>query len=298
MPEVFRRLHPRFKTPWLSIVVFATIAPILVILPGNTNFVGTLYSFGATLSFTVAHASIVRLRTLPTDDEDAYRARPNLRLGGIDWPLFAILGGLATGISFLVIVVENPQTRWVGLGWMAVGLSAYTVYRRYVVRATVMETVKAPPVLGPAMALEYRSLLVPIVAGEQAREAMHVAALLAAERRATIVAVRVVVVPLEVPLTTHLREQELLADKLLDEAHDIGDLYGVRVVERVLRSRNAGRAIIEEAARRNAEIIVMGAPRLPHRTRRSEIFGKTVDYVLRHATCRVMVGAAPHARPT
>ena len=177
MPEVFRRLHPRFKTPWLSIVVFATIAPILVILPGNTNFVGTLYSFGATLSFTVAHASIVRLRTLPTDDEDAYRARPNLRLGGIDWPLFAILGGLATGISFLVIVVENPQTRWVGLGWMAVGLSAYTVYRRYVVRATVMETVKAPPVLGPAMALEYRSLLVPIVAGEQAREAMHVAAL-------------------------------------------------------------------------------------------------------------------------
>ena len=34
IPEVFRRLHPRFKTPWLSIVVFAGMAPILVILPG------------------------------------------------------------------------------------------------------------------------------------------------------------------------------------------------------------------------------------------------------------------------
>ena len=62
LPEVLRRLHPRFKTPWLSLVIFAGIAPILVILPGDVNFVGTLYSLGATLSFTIAHAAIVRLR--------------------------------------------------------------------------------------------------------------------------------------------------------------------------------------------------------------------------------------------
>ena len=36
--------------------------PIAVILPGDVNFVGTLYSFGATLSFTIAHASLVRMR--------------------------------------------------------------------------------------------------------------------------------------------------------------------------------------------------------------------------------------------
>ncbi len=119
MPEVFRRLHPRFKTPWLSLVVFAGLAPILVILPGDTTFVGTLYSFGATLSFTVAHASIVRLRMKPAEEEEPYRARPNLRLGGVDWPLFAVLGGIATGISFVVIVVQNAETRWVGLAWMA-----------------------------------------------------------------------------------------------------------------------------------------------------------------------------------
>ena len=71
-----------------------------------------------------------------------------------------------------------------------------------------------------------------------------------------------------------------------------GELYGVRVIERMVRARSAGRAIVEEAARRNAEIIVLGAPRLPHRTRKSAIFGKTVDYVLRHAPCRVMVAAA------
>ena len=89
LPEVFRRLHPRFKTPWLALVIFAGVAPIVILLPGDVNFVGTLYSFGATFSFTVAHASIVRLRMLPArEDETIGRARPNLRIGGVDWPDF------------------------------------------------------------------------------------------------------------------------------------------------------------------------------------------------------------------
>ena len=102
-----------------------------MILPGDVNFVGTLYSLGATLSFTIAHGSIVRLRVLDrADAEIPYRARPNVRIGKVAWPLFAILGGLATGISFLVLVVQNPLTRWAGLGWMVIGLVGYVVYRR------------------------------------------------------------------------------------------------------------------------------------------------------------------------
>src|SRR5262245_4546754 len=162
IPEIFRRLHPKFKTPWLALLVFAGIAPICVILPGSVTFVGTLYSFGATLSFTVAHASIVALRRR-SDPELLYKARPNLRIGGVDWPLFAILGGVATGISFVVILVQNSTTRWVGLAWLAVGFAAYAVYRRRYVHEPMTETVKAPPLLGPAMALEYRMILAPVV---------------------------------------------------------------------------------------------------------------------------------------
>jgi basic amino acid/polyamine antiporter, APA family len=295
IPEVFRRLHPKFKTPWLSLLIFAGIAPICVILPGSVTFVGTLYSFGATLSFTVAHASIVALRRKSKDEEVIYRAKPNLRIGNVDWPLFAILGGVATGASFLVIVAQNPTTRWVGLAWIAIGFVAYAVYRRRVVHVPMTQTVKAPPLLGPALALEYRMILSPVVDSPQSREALHLACRLAAERRSAIVAMRVIVVPMELPIDAALAEQVKLADRLLDEAHDIGELYGVRVIERVARARHAGREIVEEAARRNAEIIVIGAPRLPHRTRRSAIFGKTVDYVLKNAECRVMVGAGRRA---
>src|SRR5438034_10184211 len=96
LPEIFRRLHPKSKTPWLSLVVFAGIVAIAVLLPGQTTFLGDMYAFGAMLSFTIAHAAVTALRIKHRDREMRFRARPNLRIGGIDWPLFAIFGGLGT----------------------------------------------------------------------------------------------------------------------------------------------------------------------------------------------------------
>ena len=296
LPEALRRLHPRFKTPWLSLVLFAGVAPILVILPGDVNFVGTLYSLGATLSFTIAHASIVRMRMRDGADQDVpYRARPNLRIGGVDWPLFAFLGGIATGISFLVLVVQNPLTRWVGLGWMLAGLAGYVVYRRRSLHVPLRAIEKAPPALGPALALEYRTLLVPVVPGRLSDSAMDLACRLASEQRSRIIALHVLEVPLDRPLTERLVAEEAVANLELDEAAAIGDSYGVKVLTRLERAHAAGPAIVAEADARNAEIIVLGSPRRSLTARQGAVFGKTVDYVLKHATCRVLVAASPEA---
>ena len=295
IPEIFRRLHPRFKTPWLSLLIFAGILPIAVIIPGDVNFVGTLYSFGATLSFTVAHASLVRLRMTDRGRDLLYRAKPNLRARGVDWPVFAVFGGIATGVSFAVILVQNPTTRWVGLGWLVAGLVSYVVYRSRFVRSSVRATVKLPPAVGPALALEYRRLLVPIVPGQATDEAFDVAASLAAERGAQIAAVHVIEVQLDLPLNAWLPDRVAQADRELDEAQRIGDSYGVTVIPRLIRARSAGPAIVEEARRRGTEIIVIGAARNELTRARRAVFGRTVDYVLRQAPCRVMVTAATGA---
>ena len=290
LPDVFRRVHPKFKTPWVSLVVFAGFVSILTLLPGKVDFLGTMYSFGAMLSFTIAHASLVALRYRKRDEEVLFRAKPNLRISGVDWPLFAIVGGIATGLAWLVVVVQTPSTRYAGLGWLSVGFAVYVVYRRRH-GISLRQTVRAPILLGPAMALEYRTILVPIVSGPESHEAVDLAARLAAERGAAIVALRVIVVPLDRPLDADLHEEEAEADRLLDEARATGETYGVRVIERLVRARSAGRAIVEDAVSRQAEIIVLGAPRGRHR----EIFGKTVDYVLKNAPCRVMVAAGRKA---
>ena len=294
LPERFRRLHPRFKTPWLALVVFAGVASIAVILPGQTTFLGTMYSFGAMLSFTIAHAAVVALRVRHRDEEIVYRSRPNLRLGGVDWPLFAIVGGLGTGIAWVVVLVQEAETRWVGLGWLALGFAVYAFYRLRVMRIPLRETVRAPAiVLG--LEVEYRTILVPVLRTVESEEALVAAARLASERRATIVLLHVIEVPLDRPLDADVGEQEAAGDEMLDEAEALLEAYaGLRISSRLERARSAGPAIVEEAARRDAEVVILGASRAKVRGGKP-IFGRTVDYVLRNSPTRVAVIAGRRA---
>jgi APA family basic amino acid/polyamine antiporter len=249
-----------------------------------------MYAFGAMLSFTIAHASVIALRVRQGEGESEWRAWPNFKFHGISWPVFAILGGMGTGAAWLVVVIQDPATRYAGFAWLAVGFVFYPLYRwRAGLPLTV--TARAPVPLGPALALEYRSILVPIVSGPESHDAVEVAARLATERAGRIVLLRVIVVPLELPLDADLSAELAEANRMLDEARVVAAPYGVRIVERVVRARHAGRAIVDEAERRVSEIIVLGAPRGRHRA----IFGHTVDYVLKHAPCRVMVAAGRRA---
>jgi len=289
LPDLFRRLHPRFKTPWISLVVFAGVVSILTLLPGEVDFLGTMYSFGAMLSFAIAHISVIALRYRRRDEELVFRGRPNLRVGGVDWPLFAFVGAVGTGLAWIVVVWQTPDTRYAGLGWLVLGFVAYAVYRRRVVRAGLRETVRAPVViLGPALAVEYRTLVVPVLRTAESEEALVAAARLATERGATVAVVRALEVPLDKPLDTDLPEQEAEAEAVLDSAQALLESYGVRAVSRLVRARSAGPAIVEEVERRNAELVILGAPR--ERVRRGKpIFGRTVDYVLKRSPSRVLV---------
>jgi APA family basic amino acid/polyamine antiporter len=129
--------------------------------------------------------------------------------------------------------------------------------------------------------------------GRESEEAIDFACRLAAERRSSIAAVSVVVVPLELPLDADLPEAEAAANEALDSAVAIGELYGVDVVGRLLRARRPGRAIVREAERRQTEIIVIGAPRADRPQR--AIFSETVDFILKNAPSRVMVVAGKKA---
>jgi APA family basic amino acid/polyamine antiporter len=228
LPEVFRRLHPRFKTPWLALIVFAGFFSILVLLPGKVDFLGTMYSFGAMLSFTVAHAAVIALRVRKRDEPLEFKAWPNLRVRGIDWPLFAIFGGLATAAAWFVVVVQQSTTRWAGLGWLVLGFVVYGTYRTRVVRQPLRETVRAPMmVLGPSLTIEYRTIVVPVVRTGETEEALVAAARLAAERGTTVAVVTVVEVPLSLPLQAGMEHEQDEAEALLDDAQALVESYGV-----------------------------------------------------------------------
>jgi APA family basic amino acid/polyamine antiporter len=288
LPEIFRRVHPRFRTPWIALIVFAGIVSILTLIPGKVSFLGTMYSFGAMLSFTIAHLSVIVLRARNPDDELVFRGRPNIRIRGVDWPLFAVLGAIGTGLAWVSVVVQKPDTRYLGLAWLAFGFLTYWFYRRRVLHIPMSETVRAPAViLGPSLIVEYRTIVVPIVRTAESEEALVAAARLAAERRATIAIVRVIEVPFELALDAELPEEEERAHKDLDHAQALVESYGVRAVTRLVRARSAGPAIVEEVRSRDAELVVVGAPRGGRRA--APVFGSTVEYVLKESPSRVLV---------
>jgi APA family basic amino acid/polyamine antiporter len=296
LPEVIRRIHPKYNTPYVAIVIYSIIAVLLMVPNGAIGFLGNLYAFGAMLSFTLAHASVIWMRrTMPSDDMP-WRGPTSFHLGGYDVPTFAIVGGLGTLASWLVTVFLHftDYVAPVGLVWLAIGMALYYGYRRSQNLPLSQTVLAAQAAHGPAIEVEYRSILLPI-SSDSVDDMMTATALqLAAESGTSLV----VLYPIEVPLTESLSaamEQETEeAERQLREAAALGREYGVNVITRIVRTRNIGQAIVHEAERRRSEIIVLGAR---DRNRPGErLFGRRIDYVLRHAHCRVMVGAEPVVR--
>ncbi len=129
LPELLRALHPRFRTPYVAIIIFGAVA-CLAIVPGQADFLGVIYAFGAMLSFTVAHASVVTLRVTQPDVERPWRSPGNVRIAGRSLPVLALFGGLGTGIALIVATALDTRVLISGVLWLALGVAIYVVYRR------------------------------------------------------------------------------------------------------------------------------------------------------------------------
>jgi len=134
VPAALSRVHPRFKTPYISVILFSIIA-ILILVPGFFaadvfKNMGALYAFGSLLAFMFAHASILSLRARKPELPRPFKLGGNIRIRGCEMPITAMLGLAATSIIWIIILITQPYSRWAGILWMVVGLVIYYLYRR------------------------------------------------------------------------------------------------------------------------------------------------------------------------
>jgi APA family basic amino acid/polyamine antiporter len=287
MPDGLRQLHPRYRTPWIGIVVFSALA-IVILLPGQATFVGGMYSFGALLSFTIAHLSVVRLRARYPDFPRTYRGPGNIRIRGYDAPLFAIGGGAFTAVAFVVIAILNKPVALVGIGWLVLGIAVYTAFRRrhgLDLTSTVKVAIPQPVVDHEA---EYDSVLVPVSDGYD-DHVMATATKLAARKRRGMHVVSFVTVPYSLPIDAPMREAEAHAESVIEQARVQGGRRVSGHIERI-RPGQAGRRIVEEAIDMRAAAIVLA---LPRRVDGASLFGKTLETVLAERPCRVVIESTP-----
>src|SRR5256886_1100839 len=181
LPDRVRRLHPRYRTPWIGIILFGLVACVTLI-PGQAAFLGNIYAFGAMLSFTIAHLAVIRLRKREPDRARPYRGPGTLRIGGRELPLFAVLGGLGTFLAFVTVTVLHAAVAAAGIGWLLVGILVYVTYRHR--QGLDLTTTKKIVVAGPAVhtEAEYDSIVVAFDSSGYDPEVMATAARLAARK--------------------------------------------------------------------------------------------------------------------
>jgi basic amino acid/polyamine antiporter, APA family len=292
LPDRLRRPHPRFRTPWIGILLFSGVA-IIAILPGEAEFLGLMYAFGAMLSFTIAHASVIRLRFTRPGQPRPYRAPGNVRLRGRDLPLLAIVGATATSGAFVATVAFAADIAVAGFGWLVVGLLVFLVHRRRQgldVSSTHKVAIVEPVVDHEA---EYDSVMVHVGDDSYDEQTIATAIKLAARKRRGIHVLVTLTVPNALEIDASMPDAEAMADSIIEQARLQG---GSRVSghwEKV-RAGQAGRRIIEEAQDMRAAAVVMT---LPRRVAGTSVFGKTVETVLAERPCRVIIQSRPAGRP-
>lgn len=284
VPERLRRIHPRYRTPYVAIVAFAILA-MIAILPGEAAFLATMYSFGAMLSFTIAHAAVIRLRVSRPDLPRAWRAPWNITWRDKPLPVTALIGGTGTFAAWLIVVAMDPVTLAAGSAWMVFGILLYLAYRK-AQKLPISRTVRVlmPTPLG-VEEVEYESVL---VAFDDRRpfspEVVATAARLAGPRMRAIHVVSLVTVPNNLPLDAPMRRAEGEAANKIERAKLIA---GLRVSGSVLRIRQgqAGYTIAAKACEIHARAVVIG---LPARDGRPQ-YGDTIRIVLAERPCRIIV---------
>jgi basic amino acid/polyamine antiporter, APA family len=284
LPEQLRQLHPRFRTPYIAILLFGAVA-CLTIIPGQADFLGQIYAFGAMLSFTIAHAAVIALRLREPDRERPWRGPGQIRIAGRQIPMFAVAGGFGTASAWVVVTVLNASTAVAGAVWLAIGISTYVLYRR---RQGLSLTQTAKIVIPQPIVeheVEYDSILVAFEDDHYEPEAVATAAKLAARRRRGIHVLVLITVPTTSPIDADLPEQEATAQATIDSAHVLGGRRVTGHWEKV-RPGEAGRRIVDEARDIRARAIVMSVPR---RRVGSTTFGRTLETVLTERPCRVII---------
>jgi APA family basic amino acid/polyamine antiporter len=291
MPDAMRRLHPRFRTPYLGIVVFAGFACIAVI-PGEAGFLGAIYAFGAMLSFSMAHLAVLRLRVTQPELERPYRSPGRIRVRGHELPPLAVAGLAGTGLSLLVVSALDLAVAAVGSGWLLLGIAVYVVYRRRLgldLTSTHKVAIPEPVVEREA---EYDSVLVHVGDAGYDEQLLATAAKLAVRKRRGIHVLVTITVPHAYPPDAKMPDEEAAAQSIIEQAKLQGGRRVTGHWEKV-RAGQAGRRIIEEAQDMRAAAVVLA---LPRRIAGASVFGSTVETVLEERPCRVVIQSRPAER--
>ena len=298
LPRTFGRLGRRtlISPAALASVVVITAGGLIAItaaVEDEVAFLAALFSFGVLLAFAAAQLAVIRLRFTERELERPYRVPLNVRAGGADVPVPAVIGLVLTLAVWVAAMITHSGARYAGPIWLVTGLAIYGLVRRHRGEG-LMERVISPDEQVELAEPTLSKILVPMKLGLIGEEMVATAVNLAQERGSEVEALHVLRLPLSKSLDAPVDvAEEERAVESLEEARLLGEDHGVVVRGTTVRARSIGDAIVRQATAQDIDLIVLGSA--PRWRRQSRFFSPTVEYVLRNAPCEVLVVAFPES---
>jgi basic amino acid/polyamine antiporter, APA family len=154
LPSIFQRVHARYRTPTMSLLVFTSLAileTIFAALPSvsrgmahayavhfhgesGIDFLGDLYAFGAATSYSFVFVALVALRLTDPLSPRKFRIPLNVpvRFRGerVAFPVIAVIGFIGIVSILVFTMITHPIGRVFGPSWIVAGLIIYFIYRK------------------------------------------------------------------------------------------------------------------------------------------------------------------------
>jgi nucleotide-binding universal stress UspA family protein len=138
----------------------------------------------------------------------------------------------------------------------------------------------------------FRRAVIALCGGPTDNVIVRLALEVSRHNHAELIAVHVVELDWTQPLDADVAERSEEAQRVLDAAEGIAEALHGKLESVLVQARDVGAAIVDEAAARDADLLIMG---LPYRTRFGGDFaiGRAIPYALRNASCAVWVVREP-----
>lgn len=139
LPAWFSQVHPRFRTPVRSLLVFSGIGLLELwaagLSPNVYDTLANIYAFGAATSYMLVFVSLLTLRVKDPWTPRPFRVPLNLRVGTkegrpVYLPIVGILGFLGISSIIFMVVLTHTIGRIAGPSWIVMGLVLYWLYRK------------------------------------------------------------------------------------------------------------------------------------------------------------------------
>jgi APA family basic amino acid/polyamine antiporter len=325
MPEWLSRLHPRYRVPTRTIVIFSLTSigfVIFIWLMGTyrigsedpTVILGDLYNYGALVSFMLVNLSLIVLRNKRPELYRPYKSPIafSVKIRGKKWvvPVLPLLGFFVCLLVWIMVLNLHQIGKVVGTLWFVAGISMYLIYR-WSQRLDWREPMSGTQVTHPDVAHELHPEIAEELKGRYESAAKK-------EARKGKAAYREILVPLSRPetvesiidiacglledggmlhlmtaiavppqLPTQAAVMDNSASSLLMSAIDKARRRGVSATAEAVTSRSVAEAIVQSAMGKRCDLIVMGSSQ---RTMAEKVlFGNIVDAVLKNAPCDVAI---------